>query len=110
MKKSKKLLTLVLALMLSLTTLVMSAAATEAGKTSVDGEVIPTICPRCGWTAELVKYEPPTTYLEMKTCSRNSTEHLHAIERGYSLINCSICGYFYDRIENDFGCVTVNIA
>lgn len=108
MKKQKRFVAMLLALALIVAALAMPAAAASPDEASTYGLVQQIACPRCGFRASLLSINGPTIYMEMRTCSSNSNEHTHAIQRTTLSIDCPFCGNFQDETVKDLGCVTLS--
>lgn len=90
MKKSKRILALVLVLALAFTSFAMLASADTAEGIQPRG----ISCPECGTWVD-TRYEREfITQVWVGSCSNRSYGHYHNINNVYEVENCSNCSYY----------------
>ncbi len=102
MKKSKKLVSLLLALAFAFSLMATTALAAEP-----QGVVLPGTCPHCGEFAAITGSTERILFFELRICSLNPHAHVHGIERWTEYYDCSICGYVAKDYAKDRGCLTM---
>lgn len=88
MKKSKRILALVLVLALAFTSFAMLASASEADVEERDAYS----CPVCG---TVLRHYTDTDVVQtiQTTCPRSSSPHTHVLKNVYSVEDCPSCDY-----------------
>lgn len=98
---TKRLISLVLALVLAVSTLALpSLAATKPGP-DAEIETAYKTCPYCGTT--IAAYTPTRTTTTTRTCLKNMTQpHSHTERRTYEIFDCpkSGCTYYLERVTD----------
>lgn len=99
-KKSKRIISLILALTMVFTFMAMSASAATTEVPEVQPRA--SYCPQCGglgfqyWYTD---FQPEKEYYKYDTCSRNGctagpSTHVHYVLPAYIYSKCATCGYY----------------
>lgn len=95
MKKAKRILSLVLAVMLVMSVFVLPASA-AAPEDEVEPCYVVDFCPRCGGSCQRTRVEAPFEYAQksVESCASHNEWHPHYIMAYYDRIDCPNCGSF----------------
>lgn len=95
MKKAKRILSLVLAVMLVMSVFVLPASA-AAPEDEVEPCYVVDFCPRCGGSCQRTRVEDPFEYAQkyVESCEGYGLSHTHYIMAYYDRIDCPTCGTF----------------